>query len=504
MCSTGGGSGSNPWDGLTSATQSLSAEDVTSWSDAQVRDGLLALLAEVNRLSAVVSTVAASFDTRSLAELDGFRTARSWLIGYGRMTQGAAGGWLSRGRLMAQLPALAAAAHAGEVSAEQMRPVGALVDHVGIGAVAPFDQILADLAAESRPADVELACNRIRAHVDPDGPDPDPGAGARRGLTLSRSGSLFSVAGRLDAEGGATVLTALDALMRPPTPDDPRTAAQRRADAMVELARQALQGGTVPTVGGVRPQLGLLLTPDALVGSANTNKQPPVANAARADTARADTARADTVRADEAEAATAGSANGAAATVSAGVAGGAGVGAPDAAGIRPPDALECAGVPMLPELPWNSWAQHLPVSVAQRLACDCEVWRVILDPASGLPLEVGRAHRIVPPWIRKALHARDRGCRWPGCTAPAAWTEVHHLVAWYYGGLTNVDNCVLACRWHHGLLHDDLPDDKRWQIHLDPTTGEVTVSRPGGQRYELGPSQPYRPEDTQPRGPDRA
>jgi hypothetical protein len=159
---------------------------------------------------------------------------------------------------------------------------------------------------------------------------------------------------------------------------------------------------------------------------------------------------------------------------------------------------------MLPELPWNSWAHQLPVSVAQRLSCDCEVWRVILDPASGLPLEVGRAHRIVPPWIRKALHARDRGCRWSGCTAPAAWSEVHHLVAWYHGGATDIENLLLLCRWHHGLVHDGLPDDQRWQILLDPGTGEVTVFRPGGQRYELGPSQPYRLEDTQPRGPDRA
>jgi len=492
--------GTEPWDGLTSATQALSAEDVASWSDAQVRNGLQALLAEVNRLSAVVSTVAASFDTRSLAELDGFRTTRSWLIGFGRMTQGAAVGWLSRGRLMAQLPALAAAAHAGVVSAEQLRPVAALVDHVGIGAVAPFDQILADLAAESRPADVDLACNRIRAHVDPDGADPDPDAGARRGLTLSRSGSLFSVAGRLDAEGGATVLTAVlrerpsssrgrasahsitanDALMRPPTPDDPRTAAQRRADAMVELARQALQGGTVPTVGGVRPQLGILLTPDALLGPAAANKQPPVVNAAGAGGANCAGVKAADVN------------------------GGTGAGAPDVAGTRSPDALACAGVPMLPELPWNSWAHQLPVSVAQRLACDCEVWRVILDPASGLPLEVGRAHRIVPAWIRKALHARDRGCRWPGCTAPATWSEVHHLVAWYLGGTTNVDNLLLLCRWHHGLVHDGLPAEQRWQIHLDPSTGEVTVCRPGGKPYELGPSQPYRPPTpgNQARGPD--
>ena len=160
---------------------------------------------------------------------------------------------------------------------------------------------------------------------------------------------------------------------------------------------------------------------------------------------------------------------------------------------------------MAPELPWSNWADRLPASVAQRLACDCEVWRVVLDPATGLPLEVGRAHRIVPHWMRKALIARDRGCRWPGCTAPASWCEVHHLRAWYYsGGLTNVDNGVLLCRWHHGKVHDGLPDHQRWQITLDPTTGDVTVSRPGGEPYELGPSQPHRPTtaDNQTRGPD--
>src|SRR4029450_2098425 len=143
------------------------------------------------------------------------------------------------------------------------------------------------------------------------------------------------------------------------------------------------------------------------------------------------------------------------------------------------------------------------VATTRRVYCGCEGWGVILDPATGLPLEVGRAHRIVPTWIRKALHARDRGCRWPGCPAPAAWTEVHHLLAWYLGGLTNVDNCLLLCRFHHGLVHDGLPDDQRWQIFLDPHTGEVSVCRPGGEPYELGPSHPPPPptSDNPTRGP---
>jgi Domain of unknown function (DUF222) len=244
--------GSEPWRALESAGRELAAEDVTSWSDEQVRGGLLALLSVVNQLNAVVSTVSASFETRALAERDGFRTARSWLIAFGRMSQRAATGWLSRGRLLRQLPALSAAAHTGAVSAEHVRTVGDLVGHLGIDQVQPFDEILATLAATyDKHVDVEAACHRIRAHVDPDGPDPDPHAAERRALTIARSGSLGCVSGRLDLEGGATLLTALDGLMRPPTPDDTRTGVQRRADALVELARQTLQSGTLPTVGGV-------------------------------------------------------------------------------------------------------------------------------------------------------------------------------------------------------------------------------------------------------------
>jgi hypothetical protein len=72
--------------------------------------------------------------------------------------------------------------------------------------------------------------------------------------------------GRLDAEGGAALYAALDALMRPPTADDYRHAGQRRADALVDLARGALANGPLPTVGGHRPQVGLLISPEALTG----------------------------------------------------------------------------------------------------------------------------------------------------------------------------------------------------------------------------------------------
>jgi hypothetical protein len=169
----------------------LAAGDVVSWSDEQVRTALPALLSAVNQLNAVVAGVVGSFDVRDLSDVDGCRTTRTWLTAFGRMSQGAASGWLSRARLRRELPALAAAAGRGDVSAEHLRKVSDLVEKVGVVAVRDFDDILAGLASTANPIHLEKACERIRAHVDPDGPAPDPHAAfERRGS--KRSGALYA------------------------------------------------------------------------------------------------------------------------------------------------------------------------------------------------------------------------------------------------------------------------------------------------------------------------
>ena len=80
---------------------------------------------------------------------------------------GAASGWLAQARLLRQLPALAAKAYTGSVSAEQLRLVAALADRVGVEKLIAFDAILADLAAGAGPAEVAKACDRLVAHLDP-------------------------------------------------------------------------------------------------------------------------------------------------------------------------------------------------------------------------------------------------------------------------------------------------------------------------------------------------
>ena len=54
---------------------------------------------------------------------------------------------------------------------------------------------------------------------------------------------------------------------------------------------------------------------------------------------------------------------------------------------------------------------------------------------------------------RRALHARDRGCTFPGCHRKRH-LHGHHLEHWINGGETKPDNMALLCRYHHRLLHE--------------------------------------------------
>ena len=59
-------------------------------------------------------------------------------------------------------------------------------------------------------------------------------------------------------------------------------------------------------------------------------------------------------------------------------------------------------------------------------------------------LDVGRRTRTISPALRRALSARDRQCRFPGCGNRRC--DSHHIEHWADGGRTVLDNLVLLCR----------------------------------------------------------
>jgi hypothetical protein len=457
MCSNGA---SSLVGRLRADLDALAAVDVVGLSDADVRSETLELLAAANQLHAVLAARVGSFDARGLAEDDACRTTAVWLRAYGRCSDGAAARTVRQARVLRDLPAVAEAAGRGEVTAEHVGRIAVLVKQVGVEAVRPADQILADAAGKVNVAELGMVCDRIRDYVDPDGPEPME-LFDQRELTLSQRDGMVAIRGLLDPDGGAAVLEAIDALMRPPAPDDLRTVGQRRADALVDLARRSLAHGDLPTVGGMRPQVGILITPETLLYGQDGDDprtrahvrfgegDPPDISDRFTDgeaTREADASRAgdpahtgEPVEADDSEA------DGSETNE---------VGAPARSDTGPPanargDPLAPLGIPPPVEPAWLNWYGPIGPATAQRLVCDSDLWRIVLDPTTGLPLDVGRAHRLVPWWIRRALHARDRGCRWPGCTTPAAWTDAHHLHHWHDGGATRIEDLLLLCRFHH-------------------------------------------------------
>jgi hypothetical protein len=93
----------------------------------------------------------------------------------------------------------------------------------------------------------------------------------------------------------------------------------------------------------------------------------------------------------------------------------------------------------------------LPIEAVQRLLCDCSFVTVFEDE-NGNPLDVGRKQRTVSTQLRRALFARDRGCKFPGCHRKR-YLDGHHIDHWVNGGESKPGNMALLCTYHHGLLH---------------------------------------------------
>ncbi|WP_083266506.1 HNH endonuclease signature motif containing protein [Arthrobacter sp. U41] len=114
-------------------------------------------------------------------------------------------------------------------------------------------------------------------------------------------------------------------------------------------------------------------------------------------------------------------------------------------------------------------------STVRKIACDADIIPILLG-SEGRILDIGRASRVFPPHIRKALTARDLGCAFPGCTIPAPWCEAHHIDYWSRGGTTGTEKGVLLCSHHHHVIHKEhwtiqLQNGVPWFIpppHLDP------------------------------------
>jgi HNH endonuclease len=65
---------------------------------------------------------------------------------------------------------------------------------------------------------------------------------------------------------------------------------------------------------------------------------------------------------------------------------------------------------------------------------------------------IPRARQSIPPALRRAVLARDRRCRVPGCTH-ATFLDVHHIQPRSEGGRNQAQNLLVLCSVHHRATH---------------------------------------------------
>ena len=154
---------------------------------------------------------------------------------------------------------------------------------------------------------------------------------------------------------------------------------------------------------------------------------------------------------------------------------------------------------------------HVPIdpdTARQLTALAPSVRRILTDPETGTVLSAGRTTYTVPADLTALVRARDRTCRFPGCTHPATHADLDHTQPWATGGTTSAANLAALCRQHHVIKHQST-----WRVRQIDTTGNdheptdwggtLEWTSPTGRRHITAPD----PVDTTvhratPRGPE--
>ena len=250
------------------ALSALAALDVESLPVAAAAPLVEALVTVQRRVDSEVLRAVGRFDASGAWQLDGASSAAAWLRAGVRLTPSDARASVRAARRLRELPVLAAAFAEGEISRGHVAVVTDAMARTPArrATIAAAEPTFAQAARTLDPAQLARVVRRWACTVDPLGAiEQEAAAHEQRHLSVSSTfEGAVALSGVLAPEPGALVLAALEALStqeyraaRGVEGTESRTPGQRRADALVALARRYLDSGEAPEVAGVRPHLTL-------------------------------------------------------------------------------------------------------------------------------------------------------------------------------------------------------------------------------------------------------
>jgi hypothetical protein len=255
---------------LAAAVDELLAVDPALWSDESLAAAMVTMRRQQARLAAAVVEATAAFDARRAWDDDGSRSAVDWIAGRSRLPKREVRADLRLGRRLRAMPAARTALRAGQIGqAHAHRLAGLAGNPRTAAAFAEGEALLLRSATTMRHDDFERTCDHWRDAADPDGPEHRHALDheLRRVDLATGLDGIGHLDGYLTTTGNAVVGGALERLEAElfqadwaeararhgdaaTLADLGRTPAQRRHDALVEMAERAM---TAPA-GGKRPR----------------------------------------------------------------------------------------------------------------------------------------------------------------------------------------------------------------------------------------------------------
>src|SRR5437764_1218832 len=219
----------------------------------------------IGPLEAAFATGVRRFNKTGEYAADGALSVTAWLKWKCKLSGGAAAERVEIGKRLERLPKTEEAFARGDLGYQHVAVIARTAENIGAAAVRTEERILLKAALTMDPGQFTTVAKNFEHRVDAAGALAEANrAYQRRYLHIGEpQDGIVRLDGLLDAEGGATVRTALAGLMKP-IKDDDRSHGQRSADALVELCRRG--AGSERSSAGPRPQLIIRTSLDTLAG----------------------------------------------------------------------------------------------------------------------------------------------------------------------------------------------------------------------------------------------
>ena len=248
------------------------AEELEGLDPPEHTEALLGLVAAHERLGAVLCRLTGHLDAAGAWAADGSSSMVAWLRHHARLSAGDAARLVRTAERLRAAPVTSSAYRSGQLSAGQVQAVVANVSRKTAELYAGHEAELVPALAPLSVADTSRAMAAWRAGAEAVTPGPPPPPEDVRELHLSRSlGGNYLGRLALDPEGGQVLRRAVELALSPDAEGEPeRSAARRRADALIDICRAALEAAEAPASGArQRPHIeagGLRPPPRARTG----------------------------------------------------------------------------------------------------------------------------------------------------------------------------------------------------------------------------------------------